>query len=346
MGKLPFQIHALGSPTPVMERYLFDVLVAMTMAAKTSLPLDRPLHLFGAGHPLMFALAVALGCDLFDSAAYAKFARGGRYLTECGTIRLDNLEYFPCSCPICSKNSPRTLLTMPKMEREKTLALHNLYSSFSELRRIKQAIREGRLWELLQLRAHGHPSILKGLKRMKKYCKYIEEQSPVTKRQGLSFYGFLDLIRPEVIRHRKRLFERYSPPGESKLLILLPQTEMKTIRKSRKHKRVLQALREEFGDKLEEAHICLYAAPFGVIPEELNEVYPLSQYEITTPLDSETIDHTASQVAKYVSSTDYEEVILILGSDALNKKIAAVCKRVCSKKALPLNVTRIEKILK
>ena len=27
IGKLPFQIHALGSPTPVMEQYQFDVLV-------------------------------------------------------------------------------------------------------------------------------------------------------------------------------------------------------------------------------------------------------------------------------------------------------------------------------
>ena len=51
MGKLPFQIHALGSPTPVMEQYLFDTLVDMIITAKMNLPLDRPFHLFGAGHP-------------------------------------------------------------------------------------------------------------------------------------------------------------------------------------------------------------------------------------------------------------------------------------------------------
>ncbi len=84
MGKLPFQVHALGSPTPVMEQYKFDVLVDMIITAKMNLPPDRPLHLFGAGHPFMFSLAVALGCDLFDSAAYALFARQDRYLTESG----------------------------------------------------------------------------------------------------------------------------------------------------------------------------------------------------------------------------------------------------------------------
>jgi len=46
IGKLPFQIHALGSPTLVMEQYLFDVLVDMILTAKKNLPLERPLHLF------------------------------------------------------------------------------------------------------------------------------------------------------------------------------------------------------------------------------------------------------------------------------------------------------------
>jgi len=36
-SKLPFQIHALGSPTEVMENYRFDVLADMIMTAKTNL---------------------------------------------------------------------------------------------------------------------------------------------------------------------------------------------------------------------------------------------------------------------------------------------------------------------
>jgi len=55
MAKLPFQIHALGSPTEVMESYRYDVLAEMILTAKKALPVDRPLHLFGAGHPAMFS---------------------------------------------------------------------------------------------------------------------------------------------------------------------------------------------------------------------------------------------------------------------------------------------------
>ena len=140
MGKLPFPIHALGSPTEVMESYRYDVLADMILTAKINLPLERPLHLFGAGHPHMFALAVALGCDLFDSAAYALYARDGRYMTENGTWRISELDYFPCQCPKCATATPKAVLEMSKAEREVFVAEHNLHVCVAELKRIKQAV--------------------------------------------------------------------------------------------------------------------------------------------------------------------------------------------------------------
>jgi 7-cyano-7-deazaguanine tRNA-ribosyltransferase len=116
MGKLPFQIHALGSPTEVMERYRFDVLVDMIMTAKKHLPIEKPLHLFGAGHPFMFALAVASGCDFFDSAAYSLYAKEGRYMTETGTYRLNELDYFPCACPKCERTTPKQVMELSQEE--------------------------------------------------------------------------------------------------------------------------------------------------------------------------------------------------------------------------------------
>ncbi|MEM2915731.1 MAG: tRNA guanosine(15) transglycosylase TgtA, partial [Candidatus Bathyarchaeia archaeon] len=109
ISKLPFHIYALGSPTKVMEQYLFDILVKMVMTAKLNLPIEKPLHLFGAGHPFMFPLAVALGCDLFDSASYALYAKDDRYITETGTERIENLKYFPCTCPVCRSLTPKDL---------------------------------------------------------------------------------------------------------------------------------------------------------------------------------------------------------------------------------------------
>ena len=63
-----FPMLALGSPVEFMESYEYKLLASMIITAKKQIPNNIPLHLFGAGHPLTIPLAVALGCDTFDSA--------------------------------------------------------------------------------------------------------------------------------------------------------------------------------------------------------------------------------------------------------------------------------------
>jgi 7-cyano-7-deazaguanine tRNA-ribosyltransferase len=343
MGKLPFQIYALGSPTEVMERYRFDVLIDMIMTAKMNLPFDKPLHLFGAGHPFMFSLAVALGCDLFDSAAYAIYARENRYMTETGTSRLGELEYFPCTCLKCSNKTPEEVLELPKNEKQTFLAEHNLYTCLSEIKRIKQAIKDGRLWEHLELRAHGHPALLQAVKKLKKYEDFIEENSPITKKSGLFFFNSLGLIRPEVVRHRKRLTERYSRPQEAKILLLAPQTSMKPFHKSKEFKETAKLLQNSFKERLKEVHVCFYAAPFGVIPIELDEVYPLSQNEIALPLDKETVEYVASQVANYIDCMNYKMVIFFHDSKNWGKTVLKSCRKTCLTKNIKFKYFNIKR---
>jgi 7-cyano-7-deazaguanine tRNA-ribosyltransferase len=229
-------------------------------------------------------------------------------------------------------------MAVPKVERQVMLAEHNLHVSFSELRRVKQAITEGRLWEHLELRAHGHPTLLQALKKLEKYSEYLEKQSPVTKKSGLFFFSFLGLARPEVVRHRIRVLERYSPPRKAKVLVLLPQTRTKPFHKSKENQRILKEIQRRTGKEADKVHVCVYAAPFGIIPMELDEVYPLSQYEIATPFDAETVAYVAKQTAKYIETTSYEKVILLQEAENWKGKILTACRRTCKKKKIHLTV--------
>jgi 7-cyano-7-deazaguanine tRNA-ribosyltransferase len=336
MGKLPFQIHALGSPTEVMENYRFDVLVDMIMTAKMNLPIERPLHLFGAGHPMMFALAVALGCDFFDSAAYALYARENRYMTENGTWRLSELDYFPCQCPKCANETPKQVMDKIPKERETFLAEHNLHICLAELKRIKQAIRDGRLWEHLEMRAHAHPALLTATKKLKNYGDFIEKHSPTAKKSGLFFFNSIGLARPEVTYYRHRLLERYCPPADAKILLLAPQTHTKPFHKAQEFKKISKAI-------VANVHVCFYAAPFGVIPLELDEVYPLSQHETALPLDKETIQIVADQVAEYIQRTSYETVVLLHDSQHWGNSIKKACSKTCLKKRIRFEDVDIQK---
>jgi 7-cyano-7-deazaguanine tRNA-ribosyltransferase len=323
MSKRPFDIYSLGSPTPIMERYMFDTLVDMIMAAKMNMPLSKPLHLFGAGHPLMLALAVALGCDLFDSASYAIFARQGRYLTENGTLRLGDIEYFPCSCPVCRQHDPSEIKELDRSNRERKLAEHNLYICFEEIRRIKQAIVEGRLWELLEIRARSHPSLLQALGAIRRYGQFVEKHSPSTKAKGLLYLGSCGLFRPEVLRHRARLLERYRHPRGRKVLLLLP------LRKSPyRSAPQTEALRTIIRNK--KIHVCLYGSPYGPVPIELNDVYPLSQTEFSSPMDQETEQYALNQVREYVTSSNYETIVVHAPNDPFSKRMILMLRKLPS----------------
>jgi len=327
MGKMPFQIHALGSPTEVMENYRFDVLVDMIMTAKMNLPFERPLHLFGAGHPMMFSLAVALGCDFFDSAAYALYARENRYMTENGTWRLSELDYFPCQCPKCTSKTPKEVTGESPKEREAFLAEHNLHVCKAELNRVKQAIRDGRLWEHLEMRAHAHPALLTALQKLKNHGDFIEKHSPTIKRSGLFFFNSVDLARPEAIHYRHRMLERYCPPEDAKILLLVPQTHTKPFHKAQEFKKIKEAVSTN-------VHICFYAAPFGLVPLELDEVYPLSQHETALPLDKETIQYVASQTAEYIKRTHYKTIVLLHDSQHWDDSIKKTCEKTCLRKGI------------
>jgi 7-cyano-7-deazaguanine tRNA-ribosyltransferase len=332
MGKLPFQIHALGSPTEVMESYRYDVLVDMIMTAKMNMPVERPLHLFGAGHPHMMALAVALGCDLFDSAAYALYARENRYMTENGTWRLGEMDYFPCQCPRCVSSSPKAVLELPKKESEVFLAEHNLYVCAAELRRIKQAIRDGRLWEHVEMRAHAHPSLLTALKRVKDYAGFIEKFSPTVKQSGFFFLDGVGLARPEIVNYRERVSARYTPPEGVRVLVLVPQTRDKPFHRSEEFKDARHAINQFGVENATRIHVCFYAAPFGVIPLDLDEVYPLSQHEASMPLDCQVKDYVASQVAGFVERTNYKSVVLISDPETWGVYVMKQCRCACKKR--------------
>jgi 7-cyano-7-deazaguanine tRNA-ribosyltransferase len=325
MSKRRFDIYALGSPTEVMEQYLFADLVDMIFAAKTNLPSSAPFHLFGAGHPFMLALAVALGCDLFDSAAYILYARRGRYLTQAGTLHLGQMKYFPCRCSACARTRPDEVRLRPVVERTRFLAEHNLSACLQEIETVKEAIVEGRLWELVEARCRSHPSLLEGLRRVRKHQSHMTWGAPSTKRRGIFFFDSTSLQRPEYVMHLERLFRDYVPPREARGVLLIPVARE---RPSDSTKSTRSNLRSEGRGR----HVCLYSPPYGLIPSELEDTFPFSQTETLKEPDSETITAMAETVQSYLTrNRKYRALVLVRSSKEWQVHFASLVRRICKK---------------
>lgn len=244
-------IAPIGAVVPLMENYRYRDLVRVVLAAKRGLSPGACVHLFGAGHPAMLALAVAMGCDLFDSAAYALYAKEGRYLTVHGTLALAELAELPCSCAVCRSHSADEIRASP--ERERLLALHNLAVTLGEMARIRQAILDGTLWELVDERCRSHPRLLDGFRELVRAAPELEVSDRSTKRRFF-YRGDESCGRTEVVRYHRDL-ARFALEG-----------------------RVLVS----FENRPEPGYDrCLgFRPPFGPYPPGLAETFPIGQCEV------------------------------------------------------------------
>jgi len=269
LTRLGFHIFAIGSPTTLLEEYRFDLVLNVVAEVKLNMAREAPLHLFGAGHPLILPFAVALGVDLFDSASYILYARDNRIILRNRTLRLEDVktEHLPCSTRLCDI-PVKELKEMPQQERAVLIAEHNLAILREELIEIKQRIYEGTLWEYLEMKARAHPTLYRYLKNLRRYGHILEKFDPETHPEphGLLFFQDTTPSRPEPARHQMRLVE--IEPAAKKAVVL--RVDEKPYNRSWQY-RLIKNIAEN------DVHVLFFDPAFGIVPEEVADVYPLSQ---------------------------------------------------------------------
>lgn len=190
------------------------------------------------------------------------------------------------------------------MKKSKNLAKHNLYACLIELKRVKQAIHEGRLWELLESKARLHPSMRASFSNLVKYIDVLERYTPISKRRGLFLYDSFSTFRPEAERFRRRVRGRVKPSHEAKVLLLLPPLSRKPYSRNKKVKWFLNYLFKTLGKDFSAVSMSICTATMGPAPLELDEVYPASQHEGPPSINSELIKAMAKYVTSYIDEVD------------------------------------------
>jgi 7-cyano-7-deazaguanine tRNA-ribosyltransferase len=294
-----FQMMALGSPVEVMEAYEFATLARMIAHAKKAIP-AKPVHLFGAGHPLTIPLAIALGCDTFDSASYMLYAKDGRYMHANGTARMEELSYLPCQCPVCAATTLQELRGLPHDQRVIEVAKHNLHVLKAEVDMTKQAIMDGRLWEYVMQKARAHPKLLEAVQLFGgSEFGYIADGTPAFKEKAIFFFDPVDQHRPEARRFRKMASAFAS--GKKKL-VLFPEGEIHPFYATRGFK----ALVKKFPD----AQIATYNPYLGVIPAEISDVFPAA-HNLTPRIERRVFDYQPFVESLTAFAGKFNEVTIV-----------------------------------
>ena len=305
LDKMGFNLMAIGSPVELMEAYEFAILAHMIAIVKRAIP-AKPIHLFGAGHPITIPLAVALGCDMFDSASYILYAKDNRYMHSNGTTRLEDLSYLPCQCPICTAYSIKELFYLDRDSRILEVAKHNLYILKAEVNAVKQAIVDGRLWEYVMQKAHAHPKLMEAMELFKTF-EYLGEGTPIFKRKAVFFYDPIDQYRPEAKRFRNIVSKFASLKNKKKKLVLYPDSDIHPFYSTRAFLQLVK--------KFPDAQICTYSPFLGIIPSEISDIFPaahnLSCKRSTNHNDPKNYPSFIESLDRFIVNNNFEEIIIV-----------------------------------
>lgn len=296
MASMDVDVHPIGGVVPLMEQYRFSELVDVIVSSKKGLNPNRPVHLFGAGHPMVLALATLLGCDLFDSASYAKYARDGRFMFIDGTYRIAEMQSLSCNCPACRGQTLESLKKMSGGDREKIIARHNLYQISDELALVKRYLREGRLWELVEIRCRAHPELLNGLRRLKEHCEFLERTEPISRDTAFFYTGAESRNRPVFRRYFRKLMESYRPPTDRAAIFKESQ------------KPYGRHYVSDFNRVRTAGYTPVVVSAFGPVPAELDEVYPISQSLFPGIADRDTLSSAEALTEEFLRSKGFVEV--------------------------------------
>ncbi len=295
---LAFASNMLNSPRDFVHRVI---------NARHTIPPDVALWVPAIATAENAALLFYMGVDIIDNLNAVIKGYQGIYQMEEGELSLRELEELPCNCSVCSSLSIDEL--MGREERTLLIAKHNELLLAKEVKKVTARIRAGNLREYVEMRARASTFLTAVLRIMDiNEEKYFELRTPVARKQCMIANTMESLKRIEVKRFANRVIERYEPPVRQ-ILLLLPCSARKPYSKSHSHKKFIDAIGTYRGC----IHELILTSPLGVVPRELEVVYPAAFYDIpvTGYWDLEEREWVASCLRAYLkrNSVNYELIV-------------------------------------
>ena len=266
------------------------------------------IYLPAVGNPQTMAFLTYAGVDLFDSTS-AIIAASNRILFHpTGNFSTTTVHELPCTCPVCSNYEGK-----PSDMGFDDILQHNYYALFQELRLIRHAISQGSLRQLVETRVRTDPLLTTHLRFLdRQHYEYLEERTAIRSSTPLLATTKDALQRPEIRRFQDRLLKRYRKPHSTRILLLLPCSARKPYFRSQSHRLFKQCLYQLKNPGM--VHEVILTSPLGVVPRELELVYPACCYDIpvTGVWDQDEQQMIRTLLSSYLQHNSYDHVIMHL----------------------------------
>ncbi len=263
---------------------------------KEAVPPDTAWYAPGAALPSNAHILCISGFDLFDYAAVDLKTAQGLFCLPEGEFHREEIDEGLCSCPGC---------------RASDLRLHNRLALEQELALVRQFIGMQQIREFVDGRSRMAATHVAILRHLDSRVRFMEVRTAVARSVRLGAMTGDALSRPEVRRFAERVIERYIPPSGD-VAVLLPCSARKPYSLSQSHRRFAGAIA---GRAVE----LIVTSPLGLVPRELERIYPAAHYDIpvTGYWDREELAYVSGILAEFLTRHHFRRVIAHLDGGAL-----------------------------
>jgi len=276
------------------------------VALKEKTPADTAWYAPASALPSTVAILCYSGFELFDYTAVDLKSAQGLFCTPEGDFPADAIEAGICTCPGCKAGN---------------LHEHNREALRHEIALVTRFIQQAQLRELIESRCRMDANQVAIMRHLDRHYAFMEAAQPVARSGVMRANSGESMQRVEVQRFADRLLTRYIPP-RCDVAVLLPCSARKPYSLSQSHRRFQQAV----GGR---AHELIVTSPLGLVPRELECVYPAAHYDVpvTGYWDAEECAVISGILARYFKRHQYRRIIAHLEGGALTvaRQAADLC---------------------
>jgi archaeosine synthase len=265
------------------------------------LPPDAARYAPACATPANAAMLIGTGFDVFDYTAVDLLSVQKKFCMAEGEFPAAYMEKGVCTCEGC---------------RTRNLQLHNRLALEREIAIAKTWIENGQMRELLENRCRLHADQVTLLRLLDKQPFYAASMPAVRSSRFLA-NASESMTRPEISFFEERVIDRFIPP-RTDVCVLLPCSARKPYSLSKTH----QQFRRVIDGR---AHEVIVTSPLGVVPRELELIYPAGHYDVpvTGYWDREESAVLAGFLGRYLAKHRYDRVICHLEGGARQVAVAA-----------------------
>ncbi|TET29564.1 MAG: hypothetical protein E3J70_06515 [Candidatus Heimdallarchaeota archaeon] len=257
--------------------------VSFIAGISSFLPIDTILYLLSPVPHTYWPILAYAGIDVFNNGFAEIASKQSMYLTDFGGLDLESFSEKPCFCEVCNSVNQLNELLLPdsKSPDQTLLEKHNKWIVTKKIREIRNALRNNDLRSYVEQMIHSNVFTGAALRLLdKQHNDVIISRTPTWKTSLIKHITEYSYYRPEIQEFQRRIRDRYQIWESKKVVVIFPCSARKPYSLSKSHEKFLKTLGSISNKKRGYIQELILTSPLGVIPRELEIVYPAAHYDI------------------------------------------------------------------